>query len=274
MPLPESVASPLVRRLRNALVSARTAGELVRSPAADERWSDLYGRLAEDDPPGSIGALTSRAEAQLLRLSLVYALLDGSARIEESHLESAWEFWRYCRWSAQHTFVGHGSGDADIDRIAMVLESGEINGRDLAKMFPHQDANELRERAVQLGIAELEKRASGGRPSVLLVGKADKGDKPLGQWWRRPTFVRKSALPTAAASEESGGMRRDKFGEHSATAEVAMTKLANIIAEARGNGHSDERIAAAMKIGQIRPPSGEQWSAYAVAQLVPRGDLL
>src|SRR5512132_422794 len=71
-PLPEGVRNELVGRLRSALDAARRAGVVRRSPDADALWVDLYGRMAADDPAGIVGALTARAEAQVLRLSLVY----------------------------------------------------------------------------------------------------------------------------------------------------------------------------------------------------------
>jgi hypothetical protein len=163
--------------------------------------------MAEDDPPGAIGPLTSRAEAQVLRLSLIYALLASADRIEREHLESAWEVWRYCRWSAQHIFVGAGTGDRDVDRIRAVLDDGdEITGRELDRMFPHADPRSLRERAVSLGVADIETRKTDGRPRVVLV-PADGGDptRPRAQWWRHCAYSRSSSadLEEAAALKQA-----------------------------------------------------------------------
>ena len=70
-PLPGEVRNALVARIRDVLITARRSGTVKRSPEADELWVDLYGRMADDDPVGILGALTARAEAQVLRLSLL-----------------------------------------------------------------------------------------------------------------------------------------------------------------------------------------------------------
>jgi hypothetical protein len=49
-------------------------------------------------------AATSRAEAQVLRLSMVYALLDGTGTIDVPHLRAALAAWNYCDESARLIF--------------------------------------------------------------------------------------------------------------------------------------------------------------------------
>lgn len=210
--LPESTLTPLVRRLRELLEVARLAGEVERTGDAEQLWVDLYARMGDDDGPGIIGAVTARAEALVLRLSLIYALLDGSNKVDRSHLESAWEIWRYCRWSAQHIWVGAGTGDSDVDRIAAVLSTGEeLTGRDLDRMFlGHRSTADLRDRAVRLGVAVEVKEGSGGRPRILLraAGKADEADK--GRWWLEPAF-RIGGSSALSASSETGGNDTDEI---------------------------------------------------------------
>jgi Protein of unknown function (DUF3987) len=192
--IPESELNPLVKQLHSALETARSVGVVSRTVEASWLWSELYERMASDDGAGVVDALTARAEAQLVRLSLIYALMDGSKVVDVGHLESAWEVWRYCRWSAQHIFVGSGTGDPDVDRIAAVLHAGEdISGRELDRMFfGRRSAEELREKVVALGVAEErigESTTKGGRPPVWLTSvtdKPDQPDKPL--WWRSPTY--------------------------------------------------------------------------------------
>lgn len=64
----------LVTRLHNAIEFARNAGEITRSEGARELWRICYPALSEGKP-GLLGAITARAEAQVLRLSCNYALL-------------------------------------------------------------------------------------------------------------------------------------------------------------------------------------------------------
>ena len=56
------------------------------TPAAERYWIDIYAELGKDTP-GLLGAITARAEAQTIRLALVYALLDRAAQIDVIHLD-------------------------------------------------------------------------------------------------------------------------------------------------------------------------------------------
>ena len=125
--IPESDFVRLIRLFRNALDGARRAGLVRRNPAAEELWGDLYVTMAETELPGLAGAITSRAEAQVLRLSLIYALGDGSRFIGPDHLLAAWAFWRYCEDSAAFIF-GDALGAAVADRLLVALQQAGTTG--------------------------------------------------------------------------------------------------------------------------------------------------
>src|SRR5262249_33228771 len=67
----------LIVRLRRAIEFAKNCGELKRDDAARELWAKIYPELSEGKT-GLLGAITARAEAQVLRLSGLYAVLDCS----------------------------------------------------------------------------------------------------------------------------------------------------------------------------------------------------
>jgi hypothetical protein len=67
-------------RVLEALEFAKQPGEIVRDEVAREMWIAKYPTLSAEKP-GLFGALTARAEAQVVRLSLIYALLDKSPLI-------------------------------------------------------------------------------------------------------------------------------------------------------------------------------------------------
>src|SRR6516225_3314065 len=71
-----------------ALTKARTCTRVAMTAAATKRWADIYKELSAEQP-GLLGAITARAEAQTLRLALVYALTDGVDAIDVTHLDSA-----------------------------------------------------------------------------------------------------------------------------------------------------------------------------------------
>ena len=66
-------------------------------------WNDIYPHLAKDHP-GYTGCIINRCEAQVIRLSMIYALLDVQNIIEKKHLESALALWKYCEDSAKFIF--------------------------------------------------------------------------------------------------------------------------------------------------------------------------
>jgi hypothetical protein len=61
------------RSVRAALDEARRVGVMKRTESADELWPEWYDAVP-DDVPGVWGAATVRAEAYVLRLSMIYAL--------------------------------------------------------------------------------------------------------------------------------------------------------------------------------------------------------
>lgn len=109
----------LYDRLREAADFARTVGEVRRSDAARDIWHAVYPRLA-GDRLGLFGAVTSRAEAQTMRLALVYALLDSSRSIEAEHLSAGLAVWSYCEASARLIF-GDALGDVTADEVVRAL---------------------------------------------------------------------------------------------------------------------------------------------------------
>lgn len=118
----------LGREVRQALEEARKITRLDRSGPAAKRWGEMYAEMA-NGPRGLLGAITARAEAQTLRLSVGYALLDGSPTIEEQHLEAAYALWKFCEASAAHIF-GDALGDDIADRLLAAVRSAGDAGLD------------------------------------------------------------------------------------------------------------------------------------------------
>lgn len=123
--LDEQLVVDLGRKVGDSLDRARTLGLLRRTSAADELWRKLYADMAGDTPGGLLGGLVARAEAQVLRLSLVYALTDASSRVDLKHLEAAWAMWRYCRQSAEFIFGDQVPGGRDGAKVwSIIREAG------------------------------------------------------------------------------------------------------------------------------------------------------
>jgi hypothetical protein len=123
---PEQALRSSIEALRKALLHARTIAQMHRTSHVETRWAAIYTALAEEHP-GLLGAITARAEAQVLRLSCLYALLDMTDEIDVPHLEAAYTLWRYCDASARYVF-GSLLGEPLADDIYRMLKLAGAEG--------------------------------------------------------------------------------------------------------------------------------------------------
>jgi hypothetical protein len=165
---PKSLA-PHVHKLAAALAAARKRGAMHRDPEARTRWHDAYDELSEGEP-GLAGAILARSEAQVTRLSLVYALADGADIIGRQHLEAALELWDYSARSVRHLF-GNTTGDPDADQIDAALRrngNGGLTRSDISALFGRHASSARLDRALGTltarGAARVTREETGGRP--------------------------------------------------------------------------------------------------------------
>jgi hypothetical protein len=158
---------PLRQELSRVLRHAKSTHEVTRTKAAGEAWRSIYEALAADRL-GMFGAVTSRAEAQVLRLSLIYALFDGKAQIDVPHLQAAVAVWQYAEISARVIF-GNALGDPVADEILKALQGCPVGmtRTDLSNTFgQNKRAGEI-DRALSLlkgyRLVYSEREETGGR---------------------------------------------------------------------------------------------------------------
>lgn len=167
----------MIPQLKGALDFARGCTQPIRrDEQARAIWHKVYGKLS-DGKPGLLGALTSRAEAQALRLSAVYAAMDASGVVRAEHLLAGLAVWAYCFDSARFLF-GDATGDPVADRILTSLKSAGPDGLSLSDINDifggHQKAgrihaalNELEE----LGLVTHHSVETEGRARTVYVAK-------------------------------------------------------------------------------------------------------
>lgn len=138
--------------LRLALRFAAAHRELPLDRAARERWIAIYADLSAGQA-GLAGAATARAEAHVVRLALIYALLDHSDTIGLEHLEAGLAVWRYSAASAAWIF-GDSLGDPTADEIwaAAKERSAGVTRTEVSDMFSRNKKRREIERA--LGVLE------------------------------------------------------------------------------------------------------------------------
>lgn len=142
-PIPDDQLKALAEKLKRAVAFAATVSEVARDAEADKVWAATYPVLSEGRP-GLTGAILARAEAQVMRLALCYALLDSSHVIRLAHLNAALALWDYAEASARYIF-GDATGDAVADRILSALRSqGPISETDIYSTLFHRNTKATR----------------------------------------------------------------------------------------------------------------------------------
>jgi hypothetical protein len=117
-----AMLAALGHKTSEAAELARTRDEISFAEEAKSMWAAIYTAV-EGAPPtgGLIDHLTARAAPQMLRLAMLYALLDGMAQIAAPHIHAAYALWRYCETSANYIFSDE-SGDHVADTLMSELE--------------------------------------------------------------------------------------------------------------------------------------------------------
>lgn len=165
--VPPELLEPIVGRLQDIVAWAATPRVLRRDAAAGAMWREVYEDLSAGGP-GLLGSATSRAEAQVLRLSVLYAILDRSAVITSAHLLAALAIWTYAEQSAAWVF-GDAVGDEVADAILEATRAkGELSRTDIRDLFArHVNRSRIEQALVFLvnaGRLESDTESTGGRP--------------------------------------------------------------------------------------------------------------
>src|SRR5262249_25271269 len=116
----------LRQRFKSAVEFARQVGRVKMTEESAKAWEAAYPELSAERA-GLVGAVIARSEAQVIRLSLIYALLDCQDAISPQHLEAAMAVWAYCEESALRIF-GASLGDPIADDILRALQQSGPDG--------------------------------------------------------------------------------------------------------------------------------------------------
>jgi len=163
--------APMLSRLSAAVDHGRRTGRLGFDEAARRHWWELYPTLTEAQP-GLVGAVTARAEAHVVRLALLYALLDQTGEIGLAHLEAAVALWAYAAASACWAF-GDALGDPLADEIyrALLDEPDGLTRSAIRDLFSRnrssKDIGQALNHLAATGRIHVERHQQRGRPAEL-----------------------------------------------------------------------------------------------------------
>lgn len=163
--------SGLDEELASAMKAARGRGQVRLGIDARAYWWDTYPGLSVAGA-GLAGSMCARAEAHVLRLALIYTLLDGAAAISCTHLEAALALWGYSARSAAWA-LGASTGDPVAEQIhaALVASPSGLSRTQIRDLFARNQPAIAIDQALaslaQSSRATVTRQATGGRPADI-----------------------------------------------------------------------------------------------------------
>ena len=140
VPLPEPMDASKLDSIRHRLVETikffRNTDflKIEMSSEAKKVWCNQYYADLTKDHPGLVGCVINRGEAQVVRLAMIYCLLDGMTTISLDHLEAAIALWRYCEKSAQYIFHGRQT-DGVAEKILLALAEKPMTSTEIHRLL-------------------------------------------------------------------------------------------------------------------------------------------
>lgn len=173
-PMPDKVFQRLARIIQK--VGNCPAKHVPLADASMAAWAETIYPSLREDQPGLTGALVARGSSMVLRLALLYFLLDPppkgvSQGISLEHLEAALAVWKYCEESVQMLFKSR-AGTFLGDKVLMLLEAGPLSKDQLNNHLSPKQKEEAPHVLLQLETAGLIRKAilkktSAGRPATV-----------------------------------------------------------------------------------------------------------
>ena len=169
--LSDSDLRPLAKRLAEVISYTKLVRQIRMQDSTARLWEKVYPELSEGQP-GLYGAVTGRAEAQVIRLALLYALLDKEAEISVEHLKAGLAIWDYADASARFIF-GDATGDPVKDTILTSLRTSPdgLSRTEISRLFQgHQKSDRINrslEDLHQLGRVKKGSIDTDGRPTEV-----------------------------------------------------------------------------------------------------------
>lgn len=164
----------LAQRVRASVMRAR-GKTYPLSVAAKAEWYCIY-RMLEDRPLSGFAAkATERASPYVLRMALIFAILDDEDCIEPRHLASAVAVWQYAQDSAAYIFGSESNGLSPYaEKVYDFISKsrGEVLKKDVWEAIGKHWNKRRMDNAIDdlcaMGIVEAESQPTGGRPGQVL----------------------------------------------------------------------------------------------------------
>jgi len=161
---------PLQQKFKAVVEYSSQVGEMGWDETAKKIWAKIYPSLSGGHP-GFFGSMIGRAETQVIRLSLIYALLDSCPSVKPEHLFAALAFWDRVESSVRHIF-GEKTGYPLADAILRLIRNTDgITQADISKSFGKHQSAEMLEKALvflqEAGQIQSERQETEGRTATM-----------------------------------------------------------------------------------------------------------
>ncbi|MDT5348320.1 MAG: hypothetical protein QOH91_1607 [Mycobacterium sp.] len=177
--IPHDVLTRAADLFAKAQKEAQNRGEMKFTDAFWSSWETTYRELNRDRPDSWATDATARGVTQVLRLALIYALFDGAAEIDTSHLDAALALWAYAEHSAKWLFSTH---DLEIEReaaggLANFIREGGCDGRTRTEIYRDYFKSNIKAAEITAeltplvhdGVVTEIRDETGGRPTTRYV---------------------------------------------------------------------------------------------------------
>jgi len=144
-PMDDDKVFSLAIKLSDALIKSELEQVVVLTEEARQFWNIQY-HVVSADKAGLLGSITSRSEAYVLRLSLLFCLLDGSSEIEQRHIQASIDLIDFCNLSVEFIFSTPDDSEAgtDADKLLAALDIKSMAQTEVSKLFSgHKTRREL-----------------------------------------------------------------------------------------------------------------------------------
>ena len=182
-----AVRDELVGQLQRFSFSG--ADEFVFTPDAHDAYMQTARYLFDNPHTGAMEKQDARSRPLMFKLSIIYAAMDGSNKVELHHFLAARSFWAYCSRSAR-SFFGQKSGNENVDRF---MEMWRFQGyepvtiTEISDMFQRNmnagKRNQMLSVLQRDGVVRLEQGvAESGRPPMNVIFNNNQSEYPTSKW--------------------------------------------------------------------------------------------
>jgi hypothetical protein len=141
---PKAEVEVVCTKLRAAVDTARRINYVKWSPAAEDRWVEVYPGLAvPSDATSVVRALVERGAPYVHRLAMLYAVLDGTGEVQLSHLDAALALWRYAEGTWRLVYADSTPLTPLATRLLKAIEAAGAAGSSRTSLREAAGSNDI-----------------------------------------------------------------------------------------------------------------------------------